>query len=141
MICLVKKVLEVSQIQNFISLIWRENRGEKNSYSLLSMTKLPLFYYFCFPSCGCCFFTFFFFSWAWTCWFLFFSSHFPGLLVPLLLLLFPFFFFFFGYFFFSRQDFSFLINLGNCLLFLFLFFLVVCHFFYFNWTSFFNNGI
>ena len=56
--------------------------------------------------------------------------------LPLLLFLFfSFFFFFLDVIFFYEHDFYFFINLGDW------FFLVVYHFFGFNWVSFFNRGI
>ena len=66
-----------------------------------------------------------------------FFSFFPRIGCDSVCLFVFFFFFFFFAYFFLEHDFYFLINLGDCNI-----FLVVCHFFFFfNWASFFNKSI
>lgn len=121
--------------QNSISLIWGDNRGGTNSYS--QWPNYP-------SSCLTC-------ARLTLLLLLFLAMCFLGMGVVMVQVISSFVFFFFFYFYFLermltrwdiysfhsffRHNLSFLMNLGDCLLFNF-FWLVVCHSF-FNWTLFF----
>ena len=122
------------------SLQNREKTKERNYASFLDenahvQQTHPVTFLHTFFFSGCClplllFFPSFFLSF---CFFVFF--WFIGQVCPIFFFLFLFLFFLFRCYVFYEHDFYFLINLGDW------FFLLVYHFFGFNWTSFFNKGI